>query len=274
MTQADYYQVLGVSSRASQKEIKKAFRDLALKYHPDRNPDDAAVAERMKRINEAYAVLSHSQRKAEYDTLRQQFGERAHSHFRNSHSEQDIFQGSDIDHIFEELARSFGLRGVDELFRDVYGSRYQSFEFRRPGMFGRGFVFVGGMGGRRCRQRGKRRGVGRGGMGRLAQHLMGKVAGVIPPARGRDLHDTIRLPEDQARRGGPWAYAHKRRGKRLVVRIPPGVRDGQKIRLAGMGAEGRGGGPSGDLFLKVSIRRTLLSRAKKLLGGRRKKDAS
>lgn len=268
MTQTDYYRVLGVSPQASAKEIKKAFRELALKYHPDRHPGDEAVADRMKAINEAYAVLSNPRRRVEYDRLRGKFGEGAYDRFRDSHSERDIFQGSDIDHVFEELARAFGLRGVDELFRDVYGQRYQTFEFRRPGMFGRGFIFVGGTGGRRRRQGPAHEAVGGGGMGRLARRIMGKVAGVIPPARGRDLQDTIRLPEELARTGGPWAYMHKRRDKRLVVRIPAGVRDGQKIRLAGMGAAGRGGGPSGDLYLKVSVRWTLRSRVRRLFGGR------
>jgi len=268
MTQTDYYRMLGVSPQASAKEIKKAFRDLALKYHPDRHPGDEAMADRMKAVNEAYAVLSNARRRAEYDTLRGKFGEGAYDRFRSSHSERDIFQGTDVDHVFEELARAFGLRGVDELFRDVYGQRYQTFEFRRPGVFGRGFIFMGGTGGRRRSQGTARTAVGGGGMGRLARRVMAKVAGVIPPARGRDLQDTIRLPEDLARTGGPWAYAHKQRGKRLVVSIPAGVRDGQKIRLAGMGAQGRGGGPAGDLYLKVSVRRKLLSRVKRLFGGR------
>jgi DnaJ-class molecular chaperone len=259
MNQVDYYQVLGVSPQASQKEIKEAFRQLALKYHPDRNPADGA--ERMKAVNEAYAVLSNSQRRAEYDTLRQQFGRTAHTHFRSSHSDQDIFRGSDIDQIFEELARSFGLRGVDEIFKDVYGPHYRQFEFRRPGMFARGFVFVGGLGGR------GRQGInGRGGQrplghfSRLLQAGLGRAAA----RRGQDLSDTIRLTAEQARRGGPWAYTHQKLGKKLVVKIPPGVRSGQRIRLAGMGLPGRGGGPTGDLYLKVTIRRSLWQRIKGL----------
>lgn len=259
MNQVDYYQVIGVSPRASQKEIKEAFRQLALKYHPDRNPADGA--ERMKALNEAYAVLSNPQRRAEYDTLRQQFGDTAHTHFRSSHSDQDIFRGSDIDQIFEELARSFGLRGVDEIFKDVYGPNYRQFEFRRPGMFARGFVYVGGLGGRR----GPDIGSGRpqrplGHFSRLLQAGLGRAAG----KRGRDLTDTIHLTAEQARRGGPWAYTHQKLGKKLVVKIPPGVRSGQRIRLAGMGLPGRGGGPNGDLYLKVAIRRGLWERIKGL----------
>ncbi|HDI58891.1 MAG TPA: J domain-containing protein [Desulfobacteraceae bacterium] len=254
MNQVDYYEVLGVSPQASQKEIKEAFRKLALKYHPDRNPENGA--ERMKAVNEAYAVLSNPRRRAEYDTLRQQFGRTAHTHFRSSHSDQDIFRGSDIDQIFEELARSFGLRGVNEIFRDVYGPNYRQFEFRRPGMFARGFVYIGGFGGRRRQDSGSGRPLDH--FSRLLQASLGRPA----TRRGRDLTDTIRLTADQARHGGPWAYTHQKLGKKLVVKIPPGVRDGQRIRLAGMGLPGRGGGPAGDLYLKVAIRRSLWGRIK------------
>jgi DnaJ-class molecular chaperone len=260
MNQIDYYQVLGVSPQASPKEIKEAFRQLALKYHPDRNPGDGA--ERMKTINEAYAVLSNSRRRAEYDTLRQQFGDTAHTHFRTSHSDQDIFRGSDIDQIFEELARAFGLRGVDEIFKDVYGPHYRRFEFRRPGMFGRGFVFTGGFGGKRPQgvngSRSQRT------LGQFARLLKTGFGGTTAPKRGRDSTDTIRLSEEQAARGGPWAYTHQKLGKKLVVKIPPGVRDGQRIRLSGMGMPGSGGGPAGDLYLKVVIHRGLWERIKGL----------
>ena len=268
MSQTDYYKILGVAENASQKQIKEAFRRLALEYHPDRNRDDAASTERMKAVNEAYAVLSNLKRRSEYDTLRQQFGETAYTHFRSSHSEQDIFRGSDINHIFEELARSFGLRGVDEIFKDFYGPGYRSFEFRRPGMFGRGFVFVSGFGGPRRQTHGDPA-LQSGTFGRLSRQLRSKIASLAPTARGRDIFDTVHLTPELARQGGPWAYKHKQRNKKLVVKIPAGVREGQQIRLAGMGMAGRGGGPPGDLLLKVAIRRSLLKRVKELFGGRK-----
>ncbi len=268
MTRKDYYQILGVPENASQKQIKEAFRRLALEHHPDRNRDAPASAERMKAVNEAYAVLSNPRRRAEYDTLRQQFGETAYTHFRSSHSEQDLFRGSDINQIFEELARSFGLRGVDEIFKDVYGPGYRSFEFRRPGMFGRGFIFVSGFGGPRRQAPGDPPLEGGGPLGRLSQRMRSRIAAMAPAARGRDIRDTLSLPADLARQGGAWAYHHKPRHKKLVVRIPAGVREGQQIRLAGMGMEGRGGGPPGDLLLKVVLRRSLAERIKGFLGRR------
>jgi DnaJ-class molecular chaperone len=260
MSQTDYYQILGIAPGASQKQVKEAFRQLALKYHPDRNPGDGA--ERMKTINEAYAVLSNPQRRAEYDTLRQQFGETAYTHFRSGHSDQDIFRGSDINQIFEELARSFGLRGVDEIFKDVYGQHYRQFEFRRPGMFGRGFIFVGGRGHGRRGPDGHRHRAVSGRFTRLLHTALGRGS---QPAADRDLSDTVHITPELARQGGPWAYHHRQLDKKLVVKIPPGVRDGQRIRLAGMGTAGRNGGPAGDLYLKVAIRRSLLDRIKGLL---------
>lgn len=110
MVQKDYYQVLGVDKNATAKQIKEAYRQLAFKFHPDRNKENTGTIEEMKKINEAYAVLSNSVKKREYDTLKNQFGSSAYTHFRNNYSEQDIFSGSDINHIFEEMARNFGLR--------------------------------------------------------------------------------------------------------------------------------------------------------------------
>ena len=121
MTQKDYYQILSVNKNAASKEIKEAYRKLAFKYHPDRNKENGEAAEKMKIVNEAYAVLSSPEKRREYDALRQQFGSDAYSRFRNNYSQQDIFSGSDINHIFEEMAKAFGLRGSNEIFKEFYG---------------------------------------------------------------------------------------------------------------------------------------------------------
>ncbi len=105
MSQNDYYQILDVDQKASSKQIKEAYRKRAFKYHPDRNRQNPDAAEKMKRINEAYAVLSDANKRREYDTLRQQFGSAAYSQFRQSYSERDIFSGSDINQILEQMAR-------------------------------------------------------------------------------------------------------------------------------------------------------------------------
>jgi DnaJ-class molecular chaperone len=264
MTQQDYYQVLGVEQDADEKTIKDAYRGLAFTYHPDRNKANPDSADMMKQINEAYAVLSDANKRGEYDVMRSRFGENAYGQFRNAYSEQDIFSGSDVHQIFEEMARSFGLRGVDSIFSDFYGPGYRHFEFKKHGLRGRGFIYRG-RGGRgrfgKCQGRG-RMGENPLGLGRFANYLIEKVAGVSLPQAGQDINDTIQLPAEFAKSGGPYAYHHKRRSKKLVVNIPAGTREGQQIRLAQMGVAGKNGGPAGDLYLRVKIKKPLLAKAK------------
>ena len=253
MKNKDYYQVLGISKDASDKSIKKAYRDLALKYHPDKNRNDLSAAEKMKDINEAYAVLSNPVKRSEYDALKQEYGSSAYRHFRNTYSDSDIFKGSDVHQIFEELARSFGLRGFDEMFKDLYGSGYKRFEFKRGNIRGGGFFFFGTFGGGRP-------------IGNLAKMLLSAsgLAGQLPK-KGKDMMDEIVLSPETAAQGGPYAYYVKKRKKKLVVKIPRNVRDGQRIRLAGMGVEGRGGESDGDLYLKIRIKKPMLQKIKEKL---------
>ena len=84
---------------------------------------------------------------------------------------------------------------------------------------------------------------------------MGKLGGVDFAEDGKNLHDTIRVAADLAATGGPYAYDHRQRDKKIVVKIPPGIRSGQKIRLAGLGEEGKGGGKPGDLLLQVKVKK-------------------
>jgi DnaJ-class molecular chaperone len=263
MGHKDYYEILGVSKDANQQQIKDVFRKLALKYHPDHNRNNEQAADKMKAVNEAYAVLSDSAKRRDYDGLRQQFGSSAHEHFRNSYTEQDIFKGSDIHQVFEEMARAAGFRGVDEIFKEFYGPGYRSFEFRRPGFSGRGFVFTGRFGGGR---HGRVSGPGPRSLGRLGRYLLKSVTGMQVPLNGSDIQDVIDISPEQARQGGPYAYFVKKRSKKLVVKIPAGIKEGQQIRLAGMGEEGKGGAPTGDLYLKVRIKTPLLEKAKKFIG--------
>ena len=264
MRSKDYYQTLGIEPSARTKEIKEAYRNLAFKYHPDRNQENPDAVDRMKAVNEAYAVLSNPQKRQEYDTIRTQFGATAHEQFRRSYSEQDIFAGSDIFRIFEELTRLHGFRHYDEIFKDFYGPGYRSFEVKRPGMFFRGFVFTGG----RPSPAGREPLGGRG-IGRLGRRMVEKLIEAALPQTGRDVETVIRLSAEEARRGGPYAYEYREQNKKLVVKIPPAVREGQRIRLAGLGEAGRGGAPPGDLYLRVAIRKPLMatvpSRLKRLL---------
>jgi DnaJ-class molecular chaperone len=267
MTQRDYYQILGVDKNAVSKQIKEAYRKLAFKYHPDRNKENPEAAEKMKIFNEAYAVLSDPEKRREYDALRQQFGSSAYSRFRNNYSEQDIFSGSDINHVFEEMAKAFGFRSFDNIFKEFYGKEYQSFEFKRPGIFAGGFVFTGPL------RRGKydqSRFPLPGKVGKLSRYVLKKISGVELPGNGADINDIIRLSSIQAQKGGPYAYFLKEQSKKLIVKIPPGVRDGQRIRLTGMGKDRKGGGTPGDLYLKVQIKKPLIQKIKKTISDLRR----
>ncbi|MBW1675503.1 MAG: DnaJ domain-containing protein [Deltaproteobacteria bacterium] len=110
MHQEDYCRILGVEPHASAEQIKEAYRRLAFKYHSDRNKANPEASEKMKAINEAYAVLSNPAKRRQYEALRHQFGSSAYSQFRRSYSEKDIFRGSDIKDILEEMAKVFGFR--------------------------------------------------------------------------------------------------------------------------------------------------------------------
>ncbi len=261
----DYYEILEVKSEASAQEIKEAYRKLAFQYHPDRNPETASL-EKMKEINEAYAVLSDESKRRTYDRLKEQYGPLGYDRFRQSYSEQDIFRGSDINQIFEELARSFGFRNFEQVFRDSYGPGFRTFEFGRPGFFGKGFIFFGPgfgrLGGRKIPDPAE---ILPGNTGRFTRYVLQKLLGIHQPKKGKDWRDTVTVDPDLVQDGGKINFHHWRRSKDLMVNISPGIKDGQVIRLRGMGAEGKDGGEPGDLYLKVQVRRSLLRRARQLL---------
>ncbi len=272
--QRDYYQILGLDKDASQQQIKEAYRKLAFQYHPDRNKGNPAATEKMKEINEAYATLSDPRKRREYDALREQYGPFAYDRFRQTHSPEDIFRGSDIDQVLGEFARMFGFRSSEEIFRDFYGSGYQTFEFRKPGLFARGFVFFGPSGrgygtGEKQVYSGQERmpdipfsGI----FGKLAKYALQKVSGIKFPEKGEDWKDVIKLSAEEAEKGGEVEYSYQKWGKpkKLMVKIPAGIKSGQRIRLKGMGATGKAGGESGDLYLQVQIKILLSQRIKNL----------
>jgi DnaJ-class molecular chaperone len=225
----------------------------------------------MKQINEAYAVLSNPEKRQQYDAIRRQFGSSATHRFRQNYTDQDIFRETDIHQVFEEMARAFGLRGFDEIFKDFYGDGYKTFEFKGPGMQGRGFIFKGGNGHGQGPQ--IQLPPSSGAMGKLGGYLFKKITGQELPQQGEDIHDVIRLSPELAKTGGPYAYFHRLLQKKLVVKIPVNVKEGQKIRLADMGREGKGGSDPGDLFLTVKIKRPLLEQVKQWVKGRAKPPA-
>ena len=257
MEQKDYYDILGITNDAPHKQVRDAYRKLALLHHPDRNRNDAEAAERMKAINESYAVLSDPQKRKEYDVLKKTYGSAAYGQFRQTHSDQDIFRGSDIRQIFEELSRAFGYRSFEDIFRESYGAGYRTFEFRRPGAFSR--AFAGGLSG--GQSEGKVSPL-LGFLDRMMRYVLKKKWGIELPEKGRDLKDVIVLSPDQARLGEKVQYANRKTGRELSVTIPANTRAGQQLRLKGMGEPGLGGGEAGELYLTVSVRSPLIQKAK------------
>ncbi|MBU0534374.1 MAG: DnaJ domain-containing protein [Candidatus Omnitrophica bacterium] len=118
MSSKDYYKLLGVEKSAPADEIKKAYRKLAFKYHPDKNQGNKEAEEHFKQINEAYAVLSDSQKRQQYDLM-------GDARFHQQYSPEDIFKGFDfgnVKDVFDGFGRSSGVRGFDDLFFNLSGS--------------------------------------------------------------------------------------------------------------------------------------------------------
>ena len=113
MPPIDYYQVLGLKKNATPEEIKKAYRKLAVKYHPDKNPGNKEAEEKFKEINEAYAVLSDPKKKEQYD----QFGSAG---FHERFSQEDIFRGFDVGDLFKD--KGFG---TEDIFSRIFGGGFQ-----------------------------------------------------------------------------------------------------------------------------------------------------
>ncbi|MDL2269448.1 DnaJ domain-containing protein [Desulfosarcina sp. OttesenSCG-928-A07] len=264
MSELNYYQILNVECNADAQKIKTAYRELAFQYHPDRNEGDPASADKMKSINEAYAVLSDPDKRREYDLLRQRFGDGAQSRFRSAYTEQEIFRGSDVHQIFEEVARSFGLRGLDGLFGDFTG---QKVDININGLTGKGFIYKGEFGPGLFGQKGKSP-MAKTVSPRMAKFmgsLFEKATGISLPREGEDIHDTLHLTKELAASGGEIAYSHPKRSTTLMITISPGTKDGQRIRLTGMGEEGKQGAKAGDLYLKLKVKKPFLEKARDVI---------
>ena len=260
MPTRDYYQILDVAPDARPDDIKDSYRKLAFRYHPDRNRENPEAAEKMKQLNEAYAVLSDVGKRRQYDMLRRQYGNSAQEKFRQSYSDQDIFRGSDIHKIFEEMAKAYGIRGFDAVFREFYAQGQGPLRQPQSGRPAGGFIFdipSGNADGKRSFRNTA--------ANRLVQILLKRVVNVEMPQNGADITEIIKLSPEKAKAGGPYAYYHRRNAKKLIVKIPADVSENQRIRLSGQGEPGKSGGKNGDLFLKVRIDKPLLSRLKDLL---------
>jgi DnaJ-class molecular chaperone len=260
MDQKDYYEILQVEQDAAPLKIKEAYRRLAFQYHPDRNSGNYDALERMKIINEAYAVLSDTEKRARYDSFRNSYGNSAYDRFRDGYSEQDIFRGSDIGRIFEEISRSMGFRGFEDIFKEVYGPGYRTFQFGNNNVFGRGFVWFGSPGNKTLGQN-KQRGIFPWFMRKLTGYVLHKIAG---PQIQQDRYDEIVITSAQASTGGKISYLDKASSRNLLITVPAGISEGQMIRLQGLGNQA--GAAAGDLYLKVQISKPLTQKIRQYLG--------
>jgi DnaJ-class molecular chaperone len=279
MEQKDYYKALGIDETASFEEIKKTYRKLAFQYHPDKNPGKEDM---MKEINEAYAVLSDERKRKEYDSFRQSYGFFARDKFRQTYTEQDIYRDSDINQIFAELSRAFGFNRPEDIFsrNAFYGDKFKSFQFKGPGFTGKGFFFFG-PGSRtyqdlfqQTRNAPARRpslfsNLFLKGLQAFQSHVARKY-GLELPERGKDVEDEITIPPETATAGGKvhYHYAKPDSPRDLMIKVPPGTKAGQKIKLRGMGKDGKSGGGSGDLYLRVKVQTPWLKKIKEFLLGR------
>jgi DnaJ-class molecular chaperone len=291
MATTDYYKALGVDKSASPEEIKKAFRKLAVKYHPDRNPNDKAAEDKFKDINEAYAVLSDPKKKEEYDTY-------GSSGFHKQYSQEDIFRGFDFGNAYKDM----GAGGGEDIFSRLFG-----------GSFGRGGARGGFRGGP---QRGGDlemeveigfRDAAQGAEKQIAFRRSGQreelkikiPAGVDNGSKIRisgkggqgegggpdgDLFLTVRvLPDQLFTRDGcdlfvdrsipfssaclgtsldvPTLESDKR------IKVPAGIQPGTKIRLKGCGIKPLSSNTKGDLYVRVAVHvpETLSAEQKKLV---------
>jgi curved DNA-binding protein len=212
----DYYKMLGVDRNASEKEIKKAYHKLARKYHPDVNPGNKQAEEQFKEINEAHEVLSDPEKRKKYDQLGSNWQQ-----WQNMGGDPRGFDWN------QWYAQPGGGRvhvqygDLGDLFGGTGGGGFSDF-FE---------AIFGGLGQR-----------GTGSWGARAQPRA---------ARGQDYEQEVEITLEEAFAGTTRVL--QKDGRRLEVKIPPGVESGSKVRMSGEGGEGFGGGTKGDLYLRVKV---------------------
>jgi curved DNA-binding protein len=214
----DYYETLGVSKTATEDEIRSAFRKLARKYHPDVAKDKKAAEEKFKEINEAYEVLSDPEKRKKYDQLGADWDRPGGFQPPPQWGQQQPgggFQQYEWGGDNGGVQFEFGGTGFSDFFETFFGG-------------GRGRSAFGGFGGRQA-----------------------------TAERGADVEADIMVTLEEALHGSTRTVSLRRAGSNKVenyqVKIPRGVHEGQRIRLAGQGEAGTRGGKSGDLFLRVRL---------------------
>ena len=214
----DYYELLGISRTADEGSIKKAYRKLAKKYHPDTNGGNPQAEQKFKEITEAYNVLSDSEKRKLYD----QFG---HSAFDGSMgSGGNPYENPGANY------REFHFEGgdADDIFEDIFGNLFRD-GFQEGGFTGQGFENDFGN-------------------GRFYRRNY--------PEKGSDIEASLKIGFDEAAFGGERIVTLRDETghtQSLKVRIPAGIDTGKAIRLRGKGRAGKNGGENGDLLLRVTV---------------------
>jgi molecular chaperone DnaJ len=257
MSKRDYYEVLGLAKNAGDDEIKKAYRRLAMKFHPDRNPDDKKAEEQFKEAKEAYEVLSDKQKRQAYDQFGHagvdpSFGAGAHGGFGGAGSFHDIF-GDVFGDIFGNTRRGGG--GRSQVYRgaDLQYSLELDLEEAVLGVE-KVIQFPTRVTCKECSGSGAKKGT---------------KAETCPTCHGagevRVSQGFFTLQQTCPRCHGTGKYiptpcpACRGKGqieerKKLSVKVPAGVDTGDRIRLSGEGEAGKNGGPAGDLYVQIILR--------------------
>ncbi|MDY7076121.1 MAG: DnaJ C-terminal domain-containing protein [Chloroflexota bacterium] len=228
MEYKDYYKILGVDRNSSEKDIKRAYRRLARQFHPDVNPDDKRAEERFKEINEAYQVLSDPEKRRKFNQLGanwQQWQRMGHDPSQFDWSQW--FSGAPGGTRAEwsgDLGDLFGGGGTDvfsDFFRTIFG------------------------------------GISGAGRTRTTDDLFRRSTNQRT-MRGQDMEAPAQITLEEALHGAIRVL--ERDGHRIQVRIPPGAQNGSRVRVAGKGGPGYGGGTSGDLYLNITVEPHLVFR--------------
>lgn len=264
----DYYQILGVSKTASEEDLRRSYRKLAMKYHPDRNPDDPNAEEKFKEVAEAYGVLTDSVKRREYDACRSRGKAYSSSQAAGgfSYSQEDILRDLFKDPRFQQM-----FNGVLREFQRS-GFRYSSHFVKKSFFGGKGGVFFGGIFLLGSLAKPLMSGIARKGLTRKTSVLqsVGQAVGSLlgmgnkrnQPKTLRDSRARADQPEFDITYHTPLTDSELRRGKTiqvlvygekgeqtLKVSIPPGSKAGQKLRIRGKGRMGPMG--RGNLYLHL-----------------------